>query len=664
MLGNITQSTGNNSAIKKQELNSINSRIDGLEKKVEDQKERIDELGTEIVTQSLTTDDIVSQRVNTTSIEADSSVLKSSSITNLEAVRINANSIQATEATIPTINSTNLKGQLVNNQSNLKATSITSSNVSTTKATVGELTATKLHTDSVDLKTVVTQTFGSNSVTSSYGNIQDLQSTKVKAGELEATSKIKSPVIITDNLEIDELESNKVTTTELEADKLTSDSEVSPVHTGKLLVNLDPQLATDESYYLLKIKKGFDTFSFGVEDSFDCKIIQAYCGYSEVTNASTLVLLHQVDLDEVFLLSSDKDYVYVQISPDNTNELYYRYTARDEIEDIIQYSVNEEIDYDYYYNPMKTSEVIMLGNSNGHSSDSYQFTILGKLWSTLSPDFADMMFDSIHISHDIHVKDYYNELDGSWVYKKGIDNQYLNTVNEEWDDTLKQWVTRIEWKSPVDNTSIQSINLTDDTTEEVKVLDESGVEQVIGERNSYGTKKRLLTTETVANWNGKVVDDTKVILSNVNWSDTPIPVKPAAPILLEWPVWIVADGNEPRKIADEGHYFRWSVGSGLYYEVDRFDDRGYYSHYAGLVVMVYNYDPNGPVPYTDYNPIIKLGTVDEGSIEYGAGFVHTEELGIKKDITWKTSEEKDSKDYSVWLDGDIPTTDDFNWVRR
>lgn len=656
MLGQLSQSNSNKSKINAVETESLKNKIAQLRELIDVVNEKVDELSNNVTTENLIADitssnKVEANNVSTNSIKADAADIKNVVSNILQAISIVSDTVTAREV------EANLKGQLLSVQNQFtalvgKIDTLNSNQIKAVKAVIDEI-----DTQSLTMSLLETNELGANNISSEFGRIKEL-----KADNFEVTDKANIPELDTavahlGSVDADFIDAKRVEVEEVVASRLETNKLVAPSFEGYTTINLDPQLATQDDWYQLKILKGFDQFELMVKDSLDIKLIQSYVKGSS-TKAATLAVIHQKDLNEVEKISEDDDYVYINISPDNTNELLYRYSTKDEdysLKEFITFEYDGTIEYDWYYNPARTSEIIVLGNS----TEDYQFTILGKMVSAISPDFDNVEFDDITVKHNIFVKDYFDETVDDWVYKSGVENQYLSTINESFDEETQKWITRIEWKHPVDNTEVGALELTDDSTEDI--FDSDG--NKLGTRTIYGTKTRLVTANTLASWNGKVETP----------SEEEVEESPSI------------SGTYPGY-----NYKDWLLYHGLIKTVKShliaIKDALFYDSWNELVVEMkigdeLTVDPGevyldgkvlprfGKVVYKkatseSYNPITKLGVVDEGSIEYKAGFVHTEELGIKNPIKWSNDTETEQKDYQVWLNGEEPSETDLDWVRR
>jgi hypothetical protein len=677
MLGNLSQTNNNNgSKVRAIEIESITKKVEHLKELINVLQERIDDLSDNVVTENVVADNASLNKIEANIVTSDNVKSDAADIKNIVSGFVEAITVVADSVTASTVDA-NLKGQLLSVQNQFtalvgKIDTLNSNQIKAVKAVIDEI-----DTQSLTMSLLETNELGANNISSEFGRIKEL-----KADNFEVTDKANIPELDTavahlgsvdaDFIGTDRIEARETVTESIETGKL-----VSPSFEGYTILNLDPQLATQDDWYQLKILKGFDQFELAVRDSLDIKLIQSYVKGSS-TKAATIAVIHQKDLNEVTMISEDDDYVYINISPDNTNELLYRYSTKDEdysLKDFITFDYDGTIEYEWYYSPAKTSEIIVLGNS----TEDYQFTILGKMVTAISPDFYNVKFDDITVSHNIFVKDYFDETLDYWVYKSGVENQYLSTINESFDEETQKWITRIEWKHPVDNTEVGALELTDDSTEDI--LDSDG--NKLGTRTIYGTKTRLVTANTVANWNGKVKSDGSIVEKTVglaDWFNDPEYVTithdygdfaafiPSNNITTS--LWRNKDRKELVEMKLEAG-IEHSVNRGVYPDGRKFWAFSYKNTF--LYTDEFTGDVYTDVPGTvtvetggtsEYNPITKLGIVDEGSVEYKAGFVHTEELGIKNPIKWSNDTETEQKDYQVWLNGEEPTEDDLDWVRR
>lgn len=582
MLGPLTQSTENKELETRKYIESqLESKLRDLKLRLEELEGLVSKFREEVVTETLIADKVNSTEVNTRYLESNSILTDKIKTKEAEIESLIIDLIETKEISANKITG-DLYGQLLNYQNQIDANSVFANKGKFQGLESNKVKTDLLETINLTLESLTTTTAGFNDLYSRYGRVQVLESTSID------TENLKSNKVETEELETGSVKSTSIETTGIKTEY--SETEVAkvklidaPEQVGKVkLPQLEPNedLPTADHWYTLKIKKGVDFLSIGITDEVDLKIISSYSGETStdptVAKHSTMVVLHQKQLNNVQLISEDDEYYYIELSPPvGESEIEYRYQSRD-IENPLEILHTTTVQsYKSYYAPVKLAEIIVFGNSNPED-ESFQFTILGKLWAKISPDFEDTKFDSIHISHNIHTKDYFDEQTGDWVYKPDTHNQYLSSVKEYFDEIKQEWVTHIIWKDPVDNDEIQPLNLTEDSKEDV--LKEDG--EKIGERDLFGTKHRLVTTNTIANWNGKV--------------------------------------EEP---GEEG-------------EIE------------------------------EYNPLTKLGNVDEGNWEYEAGHLHTKELGIKNSIKWSNDEELDQKDYQVWLNGSLPEDEDLEWVRR
>jgi len=498
MLGTITNQTGNTNHQVFTEIKSLERKIDGLETQVNNIQTEVDSFDNNITTENLNSTNIISQSINTNTILGNSISSETLTSDSIISDNITSDNINADSITAETITSDEIHGQIKDRQSTITSdtgniTTLDSEDIDVDllkakAATITELTL----EDSLNTTDITATNVNADNITGTNGNITTLQSTTATIDEITNTS-ITSHTATIDSIDAEEAEID-----EANIDYLKSNEVESAVITGKEVINLDPEKITEQDYYLLKIKKGFESLHLFVEDSLDINIINAHTP-SNTTDGTPLIISHCNTVSEIVLYSKDDDYYYIEISPNNTNELHYSYRAHSKIENLITATLNEEVEFDWYYKTERTSEIIFLGSADEEERFNYQFTILGKLNALVSPTFENTVFDDITVNKNIYTKDYFNEETQEWTYKKGEVNDYLSNIEDYIDEETGEQKTRIDWRKRVAfRNPNQYIVTTEDSKEDVLV---DGTK--IGERVIKANVNTLMDLGTLRNYNGQ-----------------------------------------------------------------------------------------------------------------------------------------------------------------
>lgn len=718
-----------------QEINSLQEEVNRIE-------EDLSNLSTRVDTETVTTTNLVATDTSTNTLDANTAsidVLSSDVVTATEATisTVNSNEVNATD-----INATNLKGQLVDKQTEFAADrgridEVISDSISADTATITNLSTVNISLDNLDAQSIITPQANVTTETVTNSTITNAGITVANIGIANVETEVVQTSTV-DNLTATDASFTRSNSTTATIGTLTNSKSV-----GATRVNLDPQLLEDSDYYLLKVKKAFTKLYLSCPGEFDLSIYNAYEHANPISDGTPFIIAHMKNLRSVFLYSMDKDYYYIQIHPTEGQELYYRYEAREEISnpDIVEYEYNGEVDYEWFYRPESTSEIIYLGNS----TELYQMTVLGKFKAALMEYPENTEFDDITINRRIFLKDYYNTVADQWVYKTGEVNDYLSNIEDEVDGvatTRIDWRKRVAFRQPAD----YLLNTTDSTED---VLDED--DNVIGERVVKANADTLMDFGTLANYNGKIYTS----------EATPIPGSFQAPYTLTdngvYPdITNMPEATDVDVQRDNGDWFRGKVTNGVIDYVkqahvstgrvggsltawnnyilrlgytedtsESTDVRKVYkqdvSDYPFVNCILYNGNKidklavdnglstpeveiysNGVyqrsyiiaaennitdnklsrvegsytitatqqlTPATSVNPIIKLGTVDEGNWNE-AGYIHSDSIVVKdsvnpnkegliiepQNITWKMG--NSSETFKVW----DYANDDLSWV--
>ena len=498
MLGTITNQTGNTNHQVFTEIKSLERKIDGLETQVNNIQTEVDSFDNNIATENLNSTNIISQSINANAISGTSISSETLTSDSIISDSIISDNINADSITAESITSDEIHGQIKDRQSTITSdtgniTTLDSEDidVDSLKAKAATITELTLE-DSLTTTDVTATNVNADNVTGTSGDITNLQSTTATIDEITNTS-ITSHTATIDSIDVKEIDIENA-----DVDSLKADEVESAIITGKEVINLDPQKITEQDYYLLKIKKGFDSLHLFVEDSLDINIINAHTP-SNTTDGTPLVISHCNTVSEIVLYSKDDDYYYIEISPNNTNELHYSYKAHEKIDNLITASLNEEVEFDWYYKTERTSEIIFLGSADEEERFDYQFTILGKLNALVSPTFENVVFDDITVNKNLFTKDYFNEDSQEWAYKKGEVNDYLSNIEDYIDEETGEQKTRIDWRKRVAfRNPNQYIVTTEDSTEDVLV---DGTK--IGERVVKANINTLMDLGTLRNYNGQ-----------------------------------------------------------------------------------------------------------------------------------------------------------------
>ena len=492
MLGNLTGNNNSNQEIRSVTESTLKKLIKNLEEHVNRLNEDVDALHESFNTLDLNADHVNSISVDTNTISADGG-----SIDHLDTIQVLANKVHALTAEFTDLNANNIEaetltGQLKSIQDMLRTIAMEATSINATNIITQSLRADAIISTALNMQTIVVQDIGANTANVDYGRIKELEAEKITSAEGNIAH------LTSENTKIENLDVKSVVAKTVGASKIVSvhsysGNAESPVKTGKQKINLDPLLNTDDSYYLITIKKGFSHFNLSVEDSFDITLTAAWIKNADVAkNGSTVALIHQKELNQVVSISDDADNIYIQVAPNNTNELFYEYSGRDVIEDVIKVENNGTYEPEYFYKPLRCAEALMLAKSVGGASD-YRMTVLGEFKASVMLQEGTQELQDVAILNSLYVKDYFYEKSGRWTYTHGKKDEYLSRFTDD---------REMAWRPGADVEDDKSIKLVDDYTEEV--YDDEG--NLLGIRHVPGTRGALLAAKAIENWNGKIID--------------------------------------------------------------------------------------------------------------------------------------------------------------
>ena len=492
MLGNLT---GNNNS--GNEMKAVTES--NLKKLIKNLEEHIDKLNSDVeaLHESFNTSDLNADHVNSVSVDTNTISSSSGTIEHLDTIQVLSNKVHALTAEFTDLNASNIKaetltGQLKSVQDMLRAIAMEATSINATNIITQSLRADAIISTALTMQTIVVQDIGANTANIDYGRIKELESEKVTSAE------VNNKHLTSYNAEIENINANSVVAKTVEASNIVSghsysNNDESPVKTGKQKINLDPLLNTDDSYYLITIKKGFSHFNIFVENSFDITLTAAWIKNADVArNGSTVALIHQKELNQVVSISDDKDNIYIQVAPNNANELFYEYSGRDVIENVIKVENNGTYVHEYFYKPLRCAEALMLAKTDDGASD-YRMTVLGEFKASVMLQEGTQELQDVAILNSLYVKDYFDEKSGRWTYTHGNKDEYLSRFTDD---------REMAWRPGVDVQNDNSIKLVDDYTEEV--YDDAG--NLLGIRYVPGTRGSLLAAKAIENWNGKIID--------------------------------------------------------------------------------------------------------------------------------------------------------------
>ena len=493
MLGNLTGNNNSGNEIKAATESTLKKLIKNLEENVDRLNSDVEALHESFNTADLNADHVNSISVDTNTISADSG-----SIDHLDTIQVLANKVHALTAEFTDLNANNIEsetltGQLKSIQDMLRAIAIEATNINATNIITQSLHADAIISTALNMQTIVVQDIGANTANIDYGRVKELESERVLSSEGNIAH------LTSGNAEIENLNVGSVVAKTVGASKVVSghsysNNVESPIKTGKQKINLDPLLNTDDSYYLITIKKGFSHFNLSVEDSFDITLTAAWIKSATVAkNGSTVALIHQKELNQVVSISDDADNIYIQVAPNNTNELFYEYSGRDVIEDVIKVENNGTYEPEYFYKPLRCAEALMLAKTDDGASD-YRMTVLGEFKASVMLQEGTQELQDVAILNSLYVKDYFDERSGRWTYTHGNKDEYLSRFTDD---------REMAWRPGADVEDDKSIKLVNDYTEEV--YDDAG--NLLGIRHVPGTRGSLLAAKAIENWNGKIVDE-------------------------------------------------------------------------------------------------------------------------------------------------------------
>lgn len=494
MLGNVTGNNNSGNEIKAVTESTLKKLIKNLE-------EHVDRLNSDIeaLHESFNTADLNADHVNSISVDTNTVSADSGSINHLDTIQVLANKVHALTAEFTDLNANNIEsetltGQLKSIQDMLRAIAIEATNINATNIITQSLHADAIISTALNMQTIVVQDIGANTANIDYGRVKELESERVLSAEGNIAHLTSGNAEI-ENLNVGSVVAKTVGSSKIVSGHSYSGNAESPVKTGKQKINLDPLLNTDDSYYLITIKKGFSHFNLSVENSFDITLTAAWIKNATVAkNGSTVALIHQKELNQVVSISDDAYNIYIQVAPNNANELFYEYSGRDVIKDVIKVENNGTYEPEYFYKPLRCAEALMLAKTDDGASD-YRMTVLGEFKASVMLQEGTQELQDVAILNSLYVKDYFDERSGRWTYTHGKKDEYLSRFTND---------REMAWRPGVDVEVDKSIKLVDDYTEEV--YDDVG--NLLGIRHIPGTRGSLLAAKAIENWNGKVIDNT------------------------------------------------------------------------------------------------------------------------------------------------------------
>lgn len=493
MLGNVTGNNNSGNEIKAVTESTLKKLIKNLE-------EHVDRLNSDIeaLHESFNTADLNADHVNSISVDTNTVSADSGSINHLDTIQVLANKVHALTAEFTDLNANNIEsetltGQLKSIQDMLRAIAIEATNINATNIITQSLHADAIISTALNMQTIVVQDIGANTANIDYGRVKELESERVLSAEGNIAHLTSGNAEI-ENLNVGSVVAKTVGSSKIVSGHSYSGNAESPVKTGKQKINLDPLLNTDDSYYLITIKKGFSHFNLSVENSFDITLTAAWIKNATVAkNGSTVALIHQKELNQVVSISDDAYNIYIQVAPNNANELFYEYSGRDVIKDVIKVENNGTYEPEYFYKPLRCAEALMLAKTDDGASD-YRMTVLGEFKASVMLQEGTQELQDVAILNSLYVKDYFDERSGRWTYTHGKKDEYLSRFTND---------REMAWRPGVDVEVDKSIKLVDDYTEEV--YDDVG--NLLGIRHIPGTRGSLLAAKAIENWNGKVIDN-------------------------------------------------------------------------------------------------------------------------------------------------------------
>lgn len=490
--------TGNqsNTIARREQEARQQQEIDSLQQQLNDLSEQVNGLSEQFDSETIHSTTLQSTDIQSTTLNSDSASIDVLDNTTLNSITVNATNVNSTNTNTEIVNATDLHGQIKDKQLDFSAEDIDTNTFTANKATIQEATIHTLNTDNLTLEDLTADEITANEITAPTATITDITSTN--SNTVNHTAEISNSSLANTSM------LNVTTKATIKAEEV-EDSTITNANISKLKngikfgterISLDPsKISTENDWWHLKIKKTFHNLTIKVDGDVDLQIINCFEKENRVTDGTAFVIAHLRTVKNIKLYSMDKDYYYIDLYTPEKEYLYYSYQADEEIDTPIEVVYNGKETLDWYYTPAATSEIVYLGDS----TDLYQMTILGKLVSAVSPTIENWEFDDITINKNIFLKDYYNTVSETWVYKKGNVNDYLSNIEDYVDEQGIQH-TRIDWRSRIDYRNAhdyESINK--DYTEDV--LDEN--DQKIGERVKKANDDTLIDLGTLLHYNGK-----------------------------------------------------------------------------------------------------------------------------------------------------------------
>ena len=495
--------TGNRSSrIREIEQNNKQQQeIDSLQTQVDEISGRLDDLQDVVNSTTVNATSVNSTDMDTTTLSADSASIDTLDNDTINSREISATEINTIDVNTTTVTATDIHGQIKDKQDSIEADVLNADSAAIDNAVIQEATIPNLTTTNLTLEDINADRLDADSIVSTSADLTTATINTATVTNLD--SSITNSELLNAGLV------NVTTSANIRAEQV-QDSTITNATIGKLSngikfgterISLDPsQISTEDDWWHLKIKKNFHNLTIKVDGDVDLQIINCFEKENRVTDGTAFVIAHLRTVKNIKLYSMDKDYYYIDLYTPEKEYLYYSYQADEEIDTPIEVVYNGEETLDWYYTPAATSEIVYLGDS----TELYQMTILGKLVSAVSPTIENWEFDDITINKNIFLKDYYNTVSETWVYKKGNVNDYLSNIEDYVDEQGIQH-TRIDWRSRINYRNAHDYeSIAADYTEDV--LDEN--DQKIGERVIKANDDTLIDLGTLLHYNGKYYERT------------------------------------------------------------------------------------------------------------------------------------------------------------
>lgn len=410
-----------------------------IDEQVQELSKKIDDLSSEIATESIIADTItVNEKITSPNAELDS--VKSDIVTanNIEAAigsvqELDSNKITATEVSSEILKTDIAQIENLTVTDTLQLNEVNSTKATATKGHFDELSAGIMSVPSATIDTVTSDSIASRAVNSNAITVVDLTSDKIIANEINV------PVVNSTDITATNVTSDNVTVNEAEIQNLITDTFENKTfikHTGKL--NLDPEQLSVFDWYAIDIKLGnYTTYLWADYETINHE--KHHFDIAIIGTAQTAVICYNEDALEVIKdFSFDTETGNLRIRFHGTEYLYYGLSTADDVVEPLKITYNAE-EFEFYHEPKRLRGYVF----QSYNDNTVEFYFGGEVFvhslSAEFQEFEEQMTKKLYVEKNILLPHSLNQDESVHDWDIGEEGDYITNRVNEFDHLAVKW---------------------------------------------------------------------------------------------------------------------------------------------------------------------------------------------------------------------------------